>query len=205
MKKYTLTIIGITLLIVIFLCIYYLTFCNEHSVITAMEGRSISDKVAEEWHNDAVLVEVGQIGGGYDDDNGKDSHWYYKYISLSTNITEKNITKYERLYVYVMSSGITKNETAFHVREVIGGPIENWIIDSVQAVSIAKENPKIGEFLSKYKGAQLGLNLRMEDEYPNAIWSIGWSHQGFMDDPHNANIVIDATNGEILEVDTQMN
>ena len=204
-KKIILSFVCILTVVMIIGTLIYSCLEKKEDLITAIEGKFIADELAKEWYNDALLVEVGQIGGGHDDNNGKDSRWYYKYVSHSTNITEKNIIKYERLYVYVMSNGTTTNETAFRIREDIGKPIERWIIDSDQAVKIAKENPKISEFLSKYKGAHVGLNLRMEDEYPNAIWSIGWSHQGFMDDPHNANIVIDATNGEILEVDTQMN
>ena len=188
----------ITLLLISIIYIIPKENGTEIETITAMEGKSIADTMAEEWHDDALLVAVGSMGS---DSNGNSSKWYYKYISLSTNITEDNITKYERAYVYVMSNGTTTVKTAFVVRSAIGEPILNWTIDSDDTVKIAKENSKIRDFLSKYNNAHIGLNLRMEDEYPNnAIWSIHWADQGWFDDPHNAHIVIDASTGEVVEV-----
>ena len=176
---------------------------TEIEIITAIEGRTFADDVAKKWHDDALLVDVGSMG--MSDSSGRASKWSYKYISLSTTIIDENITKYERAYVYVMSNGTITVKTAFRVKDEIGEPILNWTIDSDQAVEIAKENSEIKEYLSKYSKAQLGLNLRMEDEYPNnAIWSIGWADQGWFDDPHNAHIVIDAHTGEVLEVEVQM-
>ena len=84
-------------------------------------------------------------------------------------------------------------------------PITNWTIDSSLAYSIAESNSQIKTFLSKYDDAGVDsffLAYSNVSEIPT--WWIYWHSPGFMDNPHNAHIIIDASTGEILEVEVQM-
>jgi hypothetical protein len=173
------------------------------NVITAFEGYEITYKKSKEWHNDSMLMSIGSMGKH--DENGKASKWYYEYYSPFTSIEENNVTKYEIIFIFINYKFELSNITDYLVIDEIGEPIINWSIDSDQAVAIAKRDNKIKSFLSKYENSEIGLNLRMEKKYSNnPIWSIGWSDQGWMDNPHNARIIIDAKYGNILKVETQM-
>jgi len=82
-------------------------------------------------------------------------------------------------------------------------PLINWSIDSPKAVEIAKNNPTIHEYLSKYRGAIIE-SMAIGGNQTCSAWTIEWTDQGFMDKPHNAKISIDANTGEVIYVETQM-
>ena len=175
---------------------------NDKHGISAKEGKEIADSIAKNWHNDSVFVYCGSMGSCKD---GLAEEWYYVYYSPSTKVVEYNITKYEQSFIYVNANGYTKIDSGFAVDSAIGLPARNWVLDSTDVAQIAKDNPTISAYLSKYKNPSAGYTLQVIESYPNrTTWSIGWIDWGVMDDPHSARIYIDATTGEVLYVEADL-
>lgn len=155
--------------------------------ITAMEGKLIADKIAHNWSEEAILVYVRDSSemtkGGYF------LAWSYKYWD-GKNDSDNS------LGIKVYSDGRTTTRVTKLYDEQ---QITNWMLDSDEAYKIAKENNEIKKWLSKYRDARVdGFMLT------GSNWYIHWYSPGFMDQPHNANIILDANTGEVLEVSTQM-
>ncbi len=162
--------------------------------ITAMEGREIADDLASTWNSSAILVNVMGMGSKHSD--GTCSEWGYSY---SSNYPDINISKGYLVTVYADSSYITG--------EVEHPPspqsLQNWSVDSTEATSIAKSNSEVSEFLSNYPNAKIerivfvGNNIRSN----GCLMNIQWSYNAWIDEPHNIRVWIDATNGEIVDIE----
>ena len=192
-------------MIVVMLLVALLVFQalpSKEEGISAMEGEKIADNVAKNWHNDSVFVYLGSMNS---DKDGFAEKWYYVYYSPSTKVVENNTTRYEMAYIYIDSQHSTKIDATFAVDSEIGVPIKNWTLDSTDAAKIAKNNPTIKLYLDKHGNADTGYTLQITEKYPNqAVWYITYVDMGFFDDPHNAEIYIDASTGNILFVEAKI-
>ena len=164
---------------------YTLTHINPNlDVITAMEGKSEADNLAQKWNDSAVLVAVY----GY----GNSGEWRYSYSSNHASINLS--TGFD---VFICANGTNVTEEREHPPSPY--PISNWNIDSINAIKIAQSNSEIKEWLNKYDNAKLQSIILTANESSSA-WGIAWSDAGFMDDPHTIAIGIDARTGEVIDV-----
>ncbi|MHA2277230.1 MAG: hypothetical protein ACXAC2_15760 [Candidatus Kariarchaeaceae archaeon] len=200
-KKLIIHLISIVLIVIIILSIIIsidnLKNDDEEKGITAMEGKEIAENIAREWNRDAVLVYMRDASEMIN--NGHYLKWRYKYWNNKTY----NDTSCIEIEIYSEKTVIIDYTKLYEQNE---RPISNWKIDSNRAYDIAVDDAKIKEWLSEYDDEKVdGFSLYGSyDNTTNPCWVIHWYSPGFMDDPHNAHIVIDATNGNILEVDTQI-
>ncbi|MDO9537855.1 MAG: hypothetical protein Q7J68_06015 [Thermoplasmata archaeon] len=168
----------------------------------AIEGKTKADELANIWHDDAIFLGIG-LNGEIDSD-GKATSWIYSYFSPSTESLSNNLSMYEVLNAYISSDN--DYDTVIKHSVLHTEPVLNVSINSCDTMSIAKNTQEINAFLSRYSDAKVDhFYLRVDDNYSqNAIWDIRWLSPGGLDDPHNAYIVIDASTGEVLEVEVQM-
>ena len=156
-----------------------------------------ADNLALKWNKDALLVYLRDFSD--ENDHGFYQKWRYKYwdgksytqnscIEIEVSKDYAEIIRYTNLYI--------ENER----------PISNWLVNSNNAYAIGVNNYNISSWLSKYSDANTdGFSLYgAYENNTNPLWVINWHSPGFMDNPHNARIVIDATNGNIIDVETQM-
>lgn len=197
-EKYR-NIILIVILITIGLGFFsYYLLENQPGGITAMEGKIISDNVATAWNEDAILTQVGSVGT---ERAGRASGWIYTYYSPSTEQLMDDGMKYERAQILVYSNQTTLEDYAIRYSDEIGEPIEDWNVDSPQAYDIAIDSAEISTFLHKYRNSDIASSIRVRQAYANTtVWHISWQDWGVMDNPHNAEIYIDANTGEVLYV-----
>ena len=162
--------------------------------ITAMEGKSIADQTALKWSSTAVSVWAVSSTINYD---GRASSWSYEYAS-EPSLSGKG------LYITVTSDfAVTTSELKFPVDYI---PITNWSIDSTDAVNIAKANSTIKEYLSTYSDAKIS-RMDLVSHYPDnisCVWIVEWNSPGLWDNPHWAEVRIDATTGKILMVEADL-
>jgi len=149
-------------------------------------------------------VRIGQIWGSANND-GYGKRWHCSF-SVPKNHTHRIGFDYT---VYGDESIELINKRTYP--KTNGNPIENWTIDSDEAVEIAKQEPEIESYLDEYPRASLGMTLKMWERLPDgrespnqdsATWSIGWEYMGGMfEDPAHARVFINANTGEVLYVD----
>lgn len=176
---------------------YYLIKDAGVEGITAMEGKIIGDNLAKTWHDDAILVQVGSMDSEHN--SGFSEAWIYTYNSPSTEHMDGNFSLFEMVQIIVYANQTTHISYWPNGGEMI--PITNWTIDSTHAYEIALDNQDISDFLHKYPSADPGSSLWVRMDYPDCpSWHICWQDWGFIDDPHNAEIYIDANTGEVLYV-----
>ncbi|MFW6142026.1 MAG: PepSY domain-containing protein [Candidatus Saliniplasma sp.] len=185
---------------------------KEKETMTALQAYNIAKEIANEQYDDSILVLVGL--GGYSDGKGGAYRWSFRCYSPSTLIIEDNVSYYQRMYIYVYADDNTENQTRYITKSSFSNPIENWTIDSDEAVEIAKQEPQIESYLDEYPGASLGMTLKMWEKLPDgrenpnqssATWSIGWSDSGgYFGDPAHARVFINANTGEVLYVDADI-
>jgi len=159
---------------------------NESQGITALEGNEIANSLAKEWNESAELVYVMGMGEKYSD--GRCEKWGYTYTN---NNPDMNLSKGFALTICANGS-IYSGELEHPPSPSI---INDWIIDSDTAVEIAMSDSSIRDFMRTYYSEYL--------EYFTLTaggWRIIWNDWGFMDDPHNIAVRIDATSGEITDV-----
>jgi len=167
---------------------YTLTHINPNlDVITAMEGKSEADNLAQKWNDSAVLVAVY----GY----GNSGEWRYSYSSNHANI---NLSTGFDVFIYANGTNVTEER----VHPPSPDPISNWNIDSDKAEEIARANPEIKDWLREYNNANLQSMVLTANQTTSA-WGIAWNDPGFMDDPHTSAIGIDATTGVVIDVYVQ--
>lgn len=164
--------------------------------ITAKEGFIDAEKYVKQKYGDNPMYNTYIIARGDITDSGKCSAWdYYITIKLSD-------INYEGFILTIYSNGKNKLYGPGNTDTPPSSHILNWSIDSNEAVKIAESIEQIDNFLSKYKRANIvHMQLSMSKTYSihNAIWSIHWTDYGFLDNPHNADAIIDANTGKVLE------
>ena len=141
--------------------------------------------LALEYSNTSKLVYIYSIGEIKED--GTAFKWRYTYANVSNG-----------LEVIIDSNG------DYQMNELESPPstaqIVNCTLDSDEAIEIAYSNPTISNYLEKYPRADV-VRIAFGARINNSVCSIEWTDSGFADDPHNARIWIDATTGEILDVE----
>lgn len=170
---------------------------NEKSAIelpkmTEIEAKEIVDNIAKDWKEESQLYTV--IGGyeGWE--------FWYRYYYMENN--SKNISRTKLLFIFIFDNGtIGKKKES----ETIGliNHIENWTINSNEAMKIAKNDPDVGKFLEKYpKVAFRDIWLDMEST-STPVWYFRWEHDLGYDSSegnfYEAEIKINATSGEVIE------
>ena len=181
--------------------IIYLALDNSHSSgITAMEGSTVAESIAKSWHDDARLTQIGSLDSS-EKIEGNAEGWIFTYYSPNTEEIVADGVRYERAHIIVYANNTTSCSYAIRYLEDIGQTIENWTLDSSQAHQITLDNNEIHSFLKKYTHADIGYTLQIRDTYPDRpVWFISFLDMGIMDNPHSAEIYIDANTGEVLYV-----
>lgn len=194
MQKKILILILVIILTIGSIFSYYFHINDKTDGINAMENIETVDELATQWNSTAKLYYI--IGGGEIYEDGSCDFWFYEYVTQPPDVNDS-----VRLSIKVYSNGtIIQTEDN---RPIIFNPLENWSIDSDSAVEIAKLNEEVSNYLSKYPGAKIdriafvGENTRTN----GCLMNIEWTDPGFADDPHSARIWIDATNGEVIDVE----
>jgi len=194
MRKESKIIIVVIIAITIVVATIFLGRQMSSRGITALERRDIADGLASTWNSSAILVNVMGMGNKYSD--GTCSEWGYSYSN-----NHPDINKSKGFFVTVYTNG------SYVTGEVEHPPspqsLHNWSVDSIESVSIAKSNPEISEFLSSYPNAKIERIVFIGEiiRSNGCLMNIQWSDPGFMDNPHSARIWIDATNGEVIDVE----
>jgi len=196
MKRELKLLIATFLIILIFiLSIVSFRLINDNNGLTAMEGKSIADNIAQDWNTSAELVTIHSIGGA--DNSGMCLEWRYTYANFNGSANASRA-----LDVIVSQNGSwTINERA---RPPTPHRLTNWTYDSDQIVTLAKKESEIQQYLNKFPNAKIesmALSSGLNEQH---TWYILWSDPGFMDDPHSAVIKLDANTGAVLYVDVQL-
>jgi len=164
--------------------------------ITAMNGKSMADKIAFEWNNSATFVGGGLCGEI--NNEGRATCWTFAY---QNNMNGNGTYEFN---VKVYYNGENKTEILWLNAPTSTGRIEEWTIDSDKAYSIALKNESIKAFLDKYPDAEVDLFSLSSGNSSHPVWTIAWVDWGFWDDPHWAKIQIDATTGDVLSADANI-
>lgn len=140
LKRQPHLILILPVIIIIISALFYVVFFNEASGITALEERAVADNLAKEWNESAELVNVMGMGEIYS--GGRCEKWGYSYTSNNPDI---NLSK--GFAVTICANGTIYSG---ELRPPSPSIINNWLIDSDEAMEIAKSNPEIKQFLNKY-------------------------------------------------------
>lgn len=177
-------------------------FNSDEERLTAKTAFQLAFEDANESMEGKLTVEeawLGRMVGEGVNNDGYAKRWRCSF-SIPKNHTHRI---YFRYAVDGDESIELRNRETSQINN--GNPIENWIIDSDEAVEVGKSNQKIERYLNKYDRASIeGMRLYMRDEYSKNdwIWMIHWSYSGgIFGDPVHAEIIINARNGEVIEVD----
>lgn len=158
--------------------------------LTALEARYVADEIADNWTENPILLTAGSRI-----DENKIIMWFFKFWD-GTNKTNNCMS----ITVFIDKTYHT-NHTRFKYQ--FEYPINNWTIDSDKAYSIAIDNSKIKDFFKEYSDAHF-WEIQLEGIDPNGVesatWYLYWMSAGFMDNPHNIHIAINAENGEVIDV-----
>ena len=130
-------------------------------------------------------------------DDGRFKSLYYRYWNRTN--TSGNI-----LCLTVNKDGsVSERQSTKQPDEF---PIFNWTIDSDEAYSIAMKNEKINEYIERYDDEVVDSFYLSGTENGDPVWRITWmASSGFVpDNPHPAEIQINATTGEVLYVDADL-
>ncbi len=161
--------------------------------MTAMEGLDISNEIAEEWDSTSILVAVADGEDFNVNENGKSDVWWYVYSNdPSDNHNSTNfIVKMHSDNSYTTEILMTDNMPFNH-------EIEEWTIDSDEALEIAWTEPNFIEFREEYGVGEISMGLYYNNSEERAEWEItiledkSWIDYEFL-------FRIDAKTGEILE------
>lgn len=165
--------------------------------MSAMQAKDIVDEYIQ-WDDNYTVSHIRK--GGMVSEDGESECWFVVY-SLKGNIGEMVDTIEYKVYIDDVIE-IPRSKSKY-----VGDVTINWSIDSPEALAIARNNEHISEWLSKYKRATIetmsfGLNREIS---PDPIWGIHWSYSGgIFGDPVHAEIIINARNGEVIEVDADI-
>lgn len=169
---------------------------NDKKRITAKNAFKEAKKIASNKSSKAILEDVTSFDRPKT--GGKSPAWSFDYIAPSKNGTyfTFDITiDWEHESEITIGGYVNKSQRTLK-------PILNWTLDSDEAMEVAKENPKISEFLNEYEDAEIDLmHLDMVEDYSkdDAVWVIKWRSGGLS--PKWAEIVINAHTGEVLHVE----
>lgn len=196
MRKLTKTIVSFLVIFIVFVtvvgCLDWHLLQSKPQVISAHEGLEKTNSIAKGWRQNATLVVI--YSAGEVTSEGKATKWRYSYAELSM------ITNTTKGYDVILSS-----DGSFTTYETKSPPtryaLSNWTIDSDEAIKIARENPTISTYLSTYKGATIE-SMAIGANQTCSGWTIEWSDQGFMDNPHSAKISIDANTGNVIYIES---
>ncbi len=172
---------------------YFLGTQDENvNLVPASEYINQANFIAKEWNNSSKCV---VIIGAETDNTGLATIWRYSFVTSYSNGSTS-----DGLDVIFYSKGNYSVNERSPPSQV---PITNWTIDSNEAVDIALTNNSIAQYLLKYSKASINKisfigDLNVTD---GCIVSIEWTDQGFIDNPHNARIWIDATSGKVIQVE----
>ena len=188
-KRIVIIPLAIVVVIVIASVGVYL-FKGEASVegITAMENRDIADEIAQEWNSSAILVSVSS--GSELSNDGRGEAWYYTYSSNNPDRTSS----------VGYSIKILKN-TSDEAYELEHPPsyieIEDWNIDSNEALEIGRADPTLKEWEYYERITHYSMGIRGSTDGP--YWFIVFvdSNSG-LSISHEYNMWIDATTGEVI-------
>ena len=189
-SKNRIVVISLAIIVIIVVASlgYYLVY-QKNSGITAMEGREVADEIAIDWNENAILINVRAINMC---DDGTSESWVYYYSPTLNIVGNTNC-----LSVWVFSNSSTR--LRYDAEPGDGRPINNWDIDSDEAYEIALSNYEVNLFMlknPKFDTFQLG-----HSPSGNFIWYLGWSDNGFLDNPSSIYVQIDATTGQVLSVE----
>jgi len=186
-------------------------FNSDEERLTAKTTFQLAFEDANESMERKLTVEevrIGQIWGSANND-GYGKRWHCSF-SIPKNHTHRIGFDYT---IYEDESIELINKKTSQINN--GNPIENWTIDSDEAVEIAKQESQIESYLDEYPRAGLRMDLMMWErrlpdgrENPNrdsATWVIGWEYMGGMfEDPAHAQVFINANTGEVLYADADI-
>ncbi len=194
-KKFIVGVAVVVLIIAIIVLSSHINTLETHG-ISAVNAKNIADERATEINESLKLYSVVGIGNYLD--NGECEGWMFKYRSDS-HLSERAVIK-------VWWDGKVESYTDdFSTKSAF---IKNWTIDTTEAVRIAKNVQEIKEYLSRFDNpyieriAIVGENNRTNGCIINIQWMAG---SGFVpDNPHTAEIQIDATTGNVLYVNADL-
>ena len=192
-KKIPFFIVILIAIIIVFTALTYVLFSPPtDDIMTAIEGVDIANEIAEEWDSTAILVSVADDDFNIDE-NGKSDVWWYIYLGdeTETNNTELFIVKVHPDDSYTTEI-LTTDDIPFNHE------IEEWTIDSNEALEIAWTEPYFIEFREEYGVSEISMGLYYNNSGERAEWEIiiledkSWNPDEYL-------FRIDAKTGEILK------
>ena len=167
--------------------------------MTAFEGKEYADETILSICRDGALVSVKGRGIAND---GRCTQWVFEYLSPSNNKTYE-ISVYDNGTVVSTSRDIADGRLSVEITD--------WTLDSTDAFDLAKKDiifsrfrsenvETIGEIYLRY------LDIEISGYYINqTTWFFSLWSGALFDDPKSAEIYVDASNGEIVYVNANLN
>ena len=199
MNKKQRNIVFLTLVLALLL-IFSVTMLSHQEDIKRYDEKDVlggADAIAKSWRNDSYLVEI-RVGG----DISSEGNYYVNsvfYVYLNKNYTGELRQGLEVVYE---NGNYTKRYTQWPLSE--DKPLGQWKIDCTDAYQIAINNDKIKAFMDRYPNAEIDGGLMLSNASGTPTWYIKMVDWGFLDDPHWAEIQIDATTGNVLYVNADL-
>ncbi len=202
LKRQPHLLIIIPIIIIIISALFYVVFFNETSVdeITAMEGEEIARLKILNWNENASPYIVMRLNDS----------WGYVYVDYSKNISTDWLTM-EWMSVFVYDNGTFTSlngtgilpQTSQWLYPENRTTIKNWVLDSSEAINIAKSNETISELIKQSENYDIiDMQLGASTEHINPYWAIRFEFEGEEIPIYNllTVITVDATTGEVLEI-----
>lgn len=198
-KKHLYWLINVIVVAVIVLSIYYVVLREETSNgITAKEAKLLADEYAAKWDSTAGLFYLGALANEYGEmenisRTGKNIAWRLDYIS-GTIVVQNSTEYYTRISICVNKTGVV--DTLESLDEITydrdSRIVNDWEIDSPEAINIAKSNSSVRALLDtidnfKFGGCRLGMYKG------DVMWRIEWFTNGM---ENYISIGVDANTGE---------
>ncbi len=198
------TIISLAMVSIIVLALFivlsYGSYTSNDDIVDVApekEHLSLSEKIAKNWSEQSHLVNVAV---SIQKSPQNEPYVIYTY----TNTTVGDIPVYcLEISVYDAERYDTR-EYMWHSPNGEDKPIGNWSIDSKEAYEIAINNDKIKAFMGRYPNAEIDGGLMLSNASGTPTWYIKMVDWGFLDNPHTAEIQIDATTGNVLYVNADL-
>ncbi len=169
---------------------------DDPPTINEKDNLSIAKSVARNWSDSSHLIniivspEIVSSGMLYSKET--------RYTFTNTSVGDIPVYCLE-ITIHTNGSYIFR-EYKWYSPNGEDNPLGNWSVTCTDAYEIAKNNEKIKAFMDAYPNSKIdGFMLSNVSGTPT--WYIKMFDWGLWDDPHSAEIKIDATTGEVLYVE----
>ena len=158
-------IYGLIMCIIILICLPFIS-SGQESPETAMELQNIADDFANEWDENATLIQINNLAlfeGSWD----KAGFQYYYSSNMGANATNY-------LIINVAQNGtIRVKDYNYHPSNLI--EIHNWTIDSNEVWEIIRANETYLDYIASYPETYVNFNLKHYENESSPVWECSFT------------------------------